>query len=340
SVPSSQLNMYGQTTASFTATALVAPLPVEISFKISGTNAKTFQPQELLPKFLVQFAPLRTITVNVPPVMYVNLDSDVTVTLQKSPETGTVVVDTIIDAIFGIGGFSNTWSTSTDPVQVYFTCTPQSSGAGTIQFSPTLTGTVAYETNTRPASSITVTVKDPSWIGLSSTPVNVFWGSLNAINLATTILINPSSAPDSLTVDDNVTVQLRTNDSSCIVMNPANGILSMPATAGVFSIYATRPCVAFFNVTFTTKVNRFIINPSFNNVTINFRQLKPIQVIPPLTQYIVGQPVPYTIVLDETPEPGHALNAQLLYSGSPGNINLPAAATFSDANLVRNLVTS
>src|SRR3569833_2553228 len=101
SVPLSELNLFGHLTATYTATALVAPLSVEVSFAISGPAAPVYQPQELLPKFIIQFAPLRKIIVFVQDPMYLGLTAPVNITLEKVPDAGTVQVTAIPATMLG-----------------------------------------------------------------------------------------------------------------------------------------------------------------------------------------------------------------------------------------------
>jgi len=331
-VPTTLQNMNGRLSTTFAVTATTAPLPVEVSFLVDGPAAKTFLPQELLPKFIVLFAPLRKVTVNVPAEMYLNLEANVTITLEKSPETGTVQVSAIPSGILGLGSSpSFTWSSAGDAVTVYFTCRPTATGSADILFSIFASGTVAYEATTRPAAQMFINVKPPTVIGLSTPPVNVFFQLVNAINLAVTV------TGDALVSGlDDVTVTLTTNCST-VVMVPSNGVLRMPLTSGIFTIYSTAPNAAYFNLSFTSTLNRFVLSSGAVMLPVTFRPLKPIFVVPPLTEYIVGQPVPFLVYLDEKPSAGPLLIASLSYSGSPGNINLPPNVGWSSLTLPANM---
>ena len=344
-VPLADLNLLMQTTSGFTATAQFSPLSVEVSFLISGPSAKTFQPQELLPKFIIIFAPLRKMFVFAPLVMYVGLVANVTVELEKIPDDAgsQVKIQAIPDAMLGVSSQNFIWTTASTGLvmQLNPPCVPLSTGLGNIIFSITLTSTVAYEPKVRNkadgilVTAISITVKKPTVIGLTATPANVFFGALNAFTISVTI------GSDPLTTDDDVNVMLTTNGKT-VAMVPATGMLQMPSTAGIFTLYSTAPEYVYFNLSFTSKLNRFVLDPAAVNVTVHFRPLKPIFVTPPLSQFIVLQPVDYFVYLDERPEPGHSLVVELIYSGSLSNVLLPASTGWTSApcSLIRQLTAS
>ena len=329
-VPISQLNFRGLLSGVFTATALVPltqpPLSVDVSFLISGPSAPKFQPSSQLPRFIVTFAPLREITVNVPSTMYKGLDANFTVTVDKAPETGQVLVTAIPAAILNVPSAPQfTWDQPTTPVQMLYTLTPNDIGLADIIFSVVQLGTTAYKTTAVPASQVFIDVRNPTKIGLAPFPSQVYFGAANIINVPVVITGDP------LTGADDVQLLLTTNNTD-VVMFPANGRLAVPSSTGVFTVYCTTTTWASFNLTFVSKLNRFVLDaPNAIDVPVQFRPLKPISVSPPGPSYIVGQEAQFTVTIAEKPSPGFTLVASLVYGGSPGNIYMPPDVGFTSA---------
>lgn len=345
-VPQYSLNLQGQSSGTFTATALIAPINAEFSYTLSGAGTTRFVASDALPRFVVSFKPKRVIEVSVPPTMYATLSSNITMTIEQAPESDGVslTVSSFPAEIMGTSSALLAWSSPTAPRTLVFAYTPLKDGAATVSFLVGLNGNfpqLAYSNkvvnmNKVEQSSFGVVVKNPAVVGLQPLPVNVFFGQANAISFKKLI-----SGDDATLVPgvDKVTLTL-TTDGRNVVIQPESATMVLPDTSGEFTVYSTKVGSARFNLSFTSKVNRLTLADDVTNVVVNFRPLKTITVTKPGTSYIVGQVAQFVVTVAELPSAGHTLYAQLQYGGSEGNIELPSAVQWKSDSTVLSRVLS